>query len=144
MRLSVLPWSVLPLSLLPMALTTFVIAVLAARIVRARARRRHDRIEYYAGWGGDHHPIVLENRITRDEANAITTNGAAYLIGYYGEKGRLIRVVKLIRGEFFFEYRYNYHPNGRLKRARITRGSRVTVLEYDECGRRISDASIAF
>src|SRR5216683_3853981 len=116
--------------------------VVAAFVVRSnliRANRKHDPIEYYRGWGGYRHPIVLENRITKDEANAITARGAAYLIGYYGEKGRLIRVVKLVRGEFFFEYRYSYHPNGRLKRVRITRGGRVTVLEYDTRGRRVSD-----
>jgi hypothetical protein len=136
--------SVMSLSVLPMALPAVVVAVLAAWIARVRARRRHHPVEYYAGWGGDHHPVVLENRITRDEARAIAAKGAAHLIGYYGEKGRLIRVVKLVRGEFYFEYRYNYHPGGRLKRARITRGGRVTVLEYDKHGRRISDASIGF
>jgi hypothetical protein len=124
-----------------MVLTGFVLAV---RFARRLAKRRHDPVEYYAGWGGYRHPIVLENRITKGEANAITARGAAYLIGYYGEKGRLLRVVKLVGGEFFFEYRYSYHPNGRLKRARVTRGGRVTVLEYDTRGRRISDASIAF
>ena len=131
-------------SVLLMVLTGLVLAVLAVRFARRLARRRHDPVEYYAGWGGYRHPIVLENRITKDEANAITAKGAAYLIGYYGDKGRLLRVVKLVRGEFFFEYRYSYHPNGRLKRARVTRGGRVTVLEYDTRGHRVSDASIAF
>jgi hypothetical protein len=132
------------LSVLPTALTAVVRALLVAPIALAWVRRRHDRIEYYAGWGGPRHPVVLEKRITRDEARAIAAKGAPFLIGYYSEKGRLIRAVKLIRGEFFFEYRYNYHRNGRLKRARITRGGHVTVLEYDKHGHRISDASVAF
>jgi RHS Repeat len=49
-----------------------------------------------------------------------------------------------MRGEVFFEYLYVYHPNGRLKSARVARGGRVTVLEYDARGRRVSEASIAF
>jgi hypothetical protein len=58
--------------------------------------------------------------------------------------GRLTRAVKFLRGELFFEYLYRYHPNGRLQSARVFRGGRVTVLEYDARGRRVSDASIAF
>jgi YD repeat-containing protein len=69
---------------------------------------------------------------------------AAYLIGYFDGDGRLTHVVKMYRDEFFFEYLYAYHPNGRLQSARVTRGGRVTVLEYDARGRRVSDASIAF
>jgi hypothetical protein len=120
--------------------------VVAAFVVRSnliRANRKHDPIEYYRGWGGYRHPIVLENRITKEEADALGARGAVYLIGYFSE-GKLMRVVKFLRGEVFFEYLYAYHANGRLKSARVVRGGRDTLLEYDERGRRISDASIAF
>jgi hypothetical protein len=53
-------------------------------------------------------------------------------------------VTKFYRGEVFFEYCYEYHPNGRLKRASVTREGRVTVLEFDARGRRVSEARIAF
>jgi hypothetical protein len=119
------------------------LVALARRLVLALARKDHDPVEYYRGWRGYRHPIKLENRITKEEAEAITADGAAYLIGYYND-GRLTRVVKFLRGEFFFEYLYLYHPNGRLKSARITRRDRVTLLEYDSRGRRVSDDSIAF
>ena len=124
-------------------LTLCGLVALARRLVMALARQEHDPVEYYRGWGGYRHPIKLENRITREEAEAITADGAAYLICYYND-GRLTRVVKFLRGEFFFEYLYSYHPNGRLKTARITRSGRVTVLEYDARGRRLSQDSIAF
>jgi len=45
--------------------------------------------------------------------------GAAYLIGHFD-------------------------GDGRLKSASVTRGGRVTVLEYDARGLKLSDASIAF
>ena len=120
------------------------LAALAARLLQALTRKPHDPVEYYRGWRGYRHPIKLENRITKEEADAITAQGAAYLIGYYGDDGKLTCVVKFLRGEFFFEYLYSYHPNGRLKSATVTRDGRVTVLEYDSRGRRISEASIAF
>ena len=99
------------------------VATILVHKVRARARRRHDPVEYYMGWGGYHHPIVLEHRITREQADALAAEGSAYLIGHFDADGKLTRVVKLLRGEFFFEYLYDYHPNGRLKRTQVTRGA---------------------
>jgi hypothetical protein len=130
------------LSVLLMALAGLVLAALAVRF--ARARWKHDPVEYYVGWDGDRHPITPLDRITREDAKALAAKGAAYLIGYYADDSRLTRVVKLDRGEFVCEYRYNYYPNGRLKRVRVTRGGCVTVLDYDRHGRRLSDAGVAF
>ena len=120
------------------------VAAVLVRSTLLRASRTHDPIEYYRGWGGYRHPIGLEHEITKEEADALGARGAVYLTGYFDANGRLTRVVKLLRGEVFFEYLYTYHPNGRLKSARVARGGRDTLLEYDERGRRISDASIAF
>jgi Family of unknown function (DUF6156) len=121
-----------------------VVAGLFVRSVLVRANRNHDPVEYYRGWGGYRHPIVLENQITKEAADALAAKGSVYLIGYFDGEGKLLRVVKFLRGEVFFEYLYAYHPNGRLKSARVTRGGRETLLEYDERGRRVSDARIAF
>jgi hypothetical protein len=82
--------------------------------------------------------------MTKEEADGFAAKGAVYLVGYYDADGKLIRVVKFLRGEVFFEYLYTYHPNGRIKSARVLRDGRDTLLEYDERGRRISDASVAF
>lgn len=46
-----------------------------------------------------------------------------------------MRPVKVPRGEVFFEYNYSYYDNGRLKFVRVSRGGRVTALEWDERGR---------
>jgi hypothetical protein len=136
----------LPMKIL-ILLIVMVGVVVAAVLVRSsllRAKRKHDPIEYYAGWGGYWHPIGLDNKITKEEADAITARGNAYLIGYFDGDGKLMRVVKHLRGEVFFEYLYAYHPNGKLKSAKVTRGGRETLLEYDARGRRLSEASIAF
>jgi hypothetical protein len=129
--------------ILLIAVVGLVVAGLFVRAARVRANRNHDPVEYYRGWGSYRHPIVLQNKITKEEADALA-KGSVYLIGYFDGEGKLLRVVKFLRGEVFFEYLYSYHPNRRLKSARVTRGGRETLLEYDERGRRVSDASIAF
>jgi hypothetical protein len=74
----------------------------------------------------------------------LQARGKVYLIGYFDGCGRLARAIKMYLGEVFFDYAYRYHPSGRLKRASISRGGRMTVREYDTRGRKLSDASIAF
>jgi hypothetical protein len=112
------------------------ILVLVVRSIRGRANRKHDPIEYYGGWGGYSHPITLDHKMTREEADAVAARGNAYLIGHFDADGKLIRVVKMLRGSVFFDFEYAYHPNGKRKRARVTdaKGG-VTVREYDESGR---------
>ncbi len=120
------------------------VAALFVRAALIRANRKHDPIEYYRGWGGYWHPIGLQNKMTKEETDAFAAKGAVYLVGYYDADGKLMRVVKFLRGEVFFEYLYTYHPNGKIKSARVKRSGRDTLLEYDERGRRISDASVVF
>jgi hypothetical protein len=111
------------------------LAALIVRQARARARRKHDPIEYYRGWNGYRHPIHLENRITKEEADAVAASGSAHLIGYFDADGKPVRVVKMLRGAVFFEFVYAYHPGGKLKSVKATnpRGD-VTVREYGKSG----------
>lgn len=112
------------------------LALLIVRSVRARANRKHDPIEYYRGWGGYRHPITLQNRISREEADAVEARGGAYLIGYFDTDGKLTRVVKMYRGSVFFDFEYAYHPNEKRKSARVKNAKGVvTMREYDESGR---------
>jgi len=99
-------------------------------------RRKHDPIEYFAGWDGYVLPIRLTDRITKEEADAIAGRGLAYLVGYFDEDGRLVRNVKMLHGAVFFEHVYTYYPSGRLKRVKATNPKGVeTVREYGESGR---------
>ena len=45
------------------------VAALHVRSTLRRIKRKH-AIEYYLGWGGYWHPIGLQNRITKEEADA--------------------------------------------------------------------------
>jgi hypothetical protein len=109
-------------------------AGLASLIVWRRPRRRkHDPVEYFAGWDGYKLPIRLTHRISKEEAEALVARGAAYLIGYFDDEGKLIRDVKMYRGSVFFEHFYTYYPSGKLKAARATSPTGVeTAREYRE------------
>jgi Family of unknown function (DUF6156) len=116
------------------------LALLIAWTVRGWGNRKHDPIEYYRGWGGYTHPIALQNRITKEEAEAIAAQGSAYLIGHFDADGRLTRVVKMLRGSVFFDFVYEYHPNGKRKTATVTNADGVvTVRHYDKRGRGLPD-----
>ena len=105
-------------------------------IWRPSRRRKHDPVEYFSGWDGYGLPIRLTGRITKDEADAIAARGNAYMIGYFDGDNRLVRNVKMLRGEVFFEHVYEYYPSGRLRRAKATNPKGVeTVREYRQTDR---------
>jgi hypothetical protein len=97
------------------ALAALIVALgvwLAAVTVRSalKARQKHDPIEYYAGWGGYRHPIALEHKITKEQADALAAEGSAYLTGYFDANGKLVRVVVTRLGLFRI---YVYLPSQR-------------------------------
>jgi hypothetical protein len=109
---------------------------LAGWMAWQRRPRKHDPVEYFNGWDGYGLPIRLTGRITKDEADAIAARGNAYLIGYFDGDNRLVRNVKMLRGEVFFEHVYDYYPNGRLRRVTATNPKGVeTVREYRQSDR---------
>ena len=101
----------------------------------AHTVRPRDPIAWYMSWGGYWHPIGLYNRITKEKADAMHAAGDAYMVGEYNETGQLIRATKFLKGEVFFQYNYSYHDNGMLKTARVARGGRETLLQWDERGK---------
>jgi len=69
----------------------------------ARANVKHEPIEYYRGWDGYSHPIGLDHKISKEEADALHAEGRVYLIGHYNE-GKLTRVTKMLKGAVFFDF----------------------------------------
>ncbi|HKS19192.1 MAG TPA: hypothetical protein VJS63_08290 [Bradyrhizobium sp.] len=106
-----------------------------AHAVYVRASVKHAPIEYYRGWDGYSHPIRLDHKINREEADALHAQGRVYLIGYYNE-GRLTRVTKILKGAVFFDFEYAYHRTGKCKTIKTTNARGVVkVREYDRRGR---------
>jgi len=98
--------------------------------------RKPDPVEYFAGWDGYTLPIHLTSRISKEQAEAIAARGNAYLIGYFDDGGRLVRNVKMLRGEVFFEHLYTYYPSGKLRRVTATNANGVvTTREYADGSR---------
>jgi len=96
-------------------------------------RRKHDPVEYFAGWDGYTLPIRLTTLISKQEAEAIAARGNAYLIGYFDDDGRLVRDVKMLKGAVFFEHLYDYYPSGKLRRVSVTNPKGVmTTREYPD------------
>ncbi len=91
-----------------------VVAGLVAAVLIARAALRwhkvnqiHEPIEYYLGWTGYRHPIVLEHKLTKEEADALHAAGIVYLVAHYDQTGKkILRIVKIMRGAVFFEFVY--------------------------------------
>jgi hypothetical protein len=105
-------------------------------IWRRSRQRKHDPVEYFSGWDGYGLPIRLTGRVTKDEADAIAARGNAYLIGYFDADNRLVRDVKMLRGQIFFEHVYEYYPNGRLRRVKATNPKGVeTERKYRQTDR---------
>jgi hypothetical protein len=97
--------------------------------------RPRDPVAYYTSWGGYWHPVGLYHRITKDKADEMHAAGEVYMVGEYNENGQLTRVTKFLRGEVFFQYSYSYHDNGMIKTARVARGGRDRLLQWDERGK---------
>ncbi len=121
------------------AIALIVTAIVAGyallRLIKHVGRRKHEPIEYYRGWGGYWHPIGLEHRISKEDADAYHAEGSVYLIGYFNDAGKLTRVTKMLKGQVFFDFVYEYHSNGKIKYARITNSKgRVVEKRYDERG----------
>ncbi len=113
------------------------LSLLIALSVRAKAKRSHDPIEYYQSWGGYRHPIALQAKITKERAEALAARGSAYLIGNFDVRRQdQTHVVKTLRDAEFFDFAYEYYPNGKLKTATVTNAKgTVTVRRYEERGR---------
>jgi len=91
--------------------------------------RKHEPVEYYRRFAGYHLPLRLIEKITKEEAEALTSAGQSFYVGHYGPNGRLLKAVKMLRGEMDFEHAYIYSPKGRLMSVVIARADgTVNVL----------------
>lgn len=86
---------------------------------------------YFSTYSGVHLPLQLVGPLEDDDIRHRNTFMRARFDGE-----RIVLCEKMTYGEVELSHRYDYHASGALRRAEITQDEDVTVLEYDEDGRR--------
>lgn len=76
----------------------------------------HAKMSYFTTYTGVRLPLKLLNPLSADEVQ----NRNTYFSAYYNEAEELIAIQKLVYGEVELTHRYDYHPDGTLRRAEIT------------------------
>jgi len=93
-------------------------------------------VEYYRSFAGYQHPVQLIGKETKEEAESAD---AAYYMGYFDSKRKLVKVVKIMDGKMIFEYTYSYHSNGKLRRVEsLNDASGRNIQEFNESGKLIA------
>jgi hypothetical protein len=111
------------------ALALITVLALYLRSRKTRRGRKHEPVEYYRRFAGYQLPLRLIEKIAKEEAESLTSAGQSYYVGHYGPNGRLLKAVKMLRGEMDFEHAYVYSPKGRLMSVVIARADgAVNVL----------------
>ena len=117
------------LATIVLALALIPVLALYLRSRKKRRGRKHEPVEYYRRFAGYQLPLRLIEKIAKEEAEALTAAGQSYYVGHYGPDGRLLKAVKMLRGEMDFEHAYIYSPKGRLMSVVIARADgTVNVL----------------
>lgn len=90
------------------------------------------RTRCFVSYSGIDLPLNLVNPLDSTE-NRITFFRASY-----DEAARMVLCEKVVYGEIEFTHRYEYYPDGTLRRAEITdEDEEVQVLNFDSEGRRL-------
>jgi hypothetical protein len=90
---------------------------------------------FFVSYSGVKLPFNLVNAI---EAEALS-NRNTFIRAYFDQEGILNGFDKVVYGEVELSHRYEYHGNGRLRRAEITMlDEEPASLSFDETGSQIS------
>ncbi len=86
---------------------------------------------YFLSYSGVRLPLKLTSPIEAEELD----NRNTYIVARHDDKGRLVRVTRMVYGDTELEHNYQYHDNGALRQAEITMGGETRVLAFDEAGK---------
>ena len=90
------------------------------------------REAYYLNVAGNSEPPQLVDEVSRREALA----QRSYFRAQFDASGALAALSKFRGGERLFRTEYRYHPNGKVREARVmNRDGAVTLRRFDEQGR---------
>jgi len=92
------------------------------------------REAYFLGVSGNSEPPELVDPVSRSEA----LRQRSYFRAFYDPSGALAALAKFRDGERIFRTEYRYHPNGKIREARVAaRDGSIEVRSFDEQGRRV-------
>ncbi|MFG1461872.1 DUF6156 family protein [Xanthobacter sp. DSM 24535] len=104
------------------------------------ADQAQEECRYFVSYTGVKLPFTLVNGI---EAAALS-NRNTFIRAYFNPAGALRGFDKMVYGEVELSHRYEYHANGRLKRAEIVMlDEDPAALAFDEDGAPVQDADPA-
>lgn len=91
----------------------------------------HATRRYFTTYTGMRLPLKLLNPLSDEEID----NRNTFFSADYDSDGRLIAIQKMVYGEVELTHRYDYHPDGSLRRAEIVQaGDAPRVLLFDAAG----------
>jgi hypothetical protein len=89
---------------------------------------QHLECRHFASYSGVQLPLKLITPLAGDDLERRIT----YFRGYYDDQSRLVALEKVVYGEIEFEHRYQYHPDGRIKRAELCEQDEdPRVMDFD-------------
>lgn len=86
---------------------------------------------HFVTYSGVRLPLKLVNELAETDI----ANRNTYFRAWFDDRGRLLKVEKVVYGEVELQHRYDYHANGRLMLAEITEADEVRVMRFDAQGR---------
>lgn len=85
---------------------------------------------YYITYTGVKVPFKLVEPIAEEHL----THRNTFIKAFFDGAGQLTGFDKMVYGEVELAHRYDYHPNGRLRRAEVMMDEETVILAFDDTG----------
>jgi len=89
---------------------------------------------YFVSYTGVKLPVKLVNPLEL----ADLSNRNTFIRAFYDEQDRLVCFEKMVYGAIEMGHRYEYYPDGVVKRAEISMDDEVTELNFDATGNMVT------
>lgn len=89
---------------------------------------------YFVSYTGIKLPVKLVNPLELADLN----NRNTFIRAFYDDQERLVAFEKMVYGAVEISHRYEYYPDGVVKRAEISMDDETTELNFDATGAMVS------
>ncbi|OAN50593.1 hypothetical protein A6A04_17845 [Paramagnetospirillum marisnigri] len=91
-------------------------------------------LRHFLSYSGVKLPLKLVSPLEDSDLGHRNT----FMRAYFDPEERLVGCDKMVYGDIQLSHRYDYHPNGMLKRAEIVMDDELTVMEFAPDGARLT------